>query len=176
MNYLYFLENVASSSSIEGAATTTPEISQYTTFEIIFWYSALVVTVVLFIIYLRVNSKKKKRMNNLLLKLDGDINRYDSLIKQLSQKGLSKKKYNDIYIKTTYTLAKISDYIVEINEKTRLSDCDNIINLINKINKKIKKYQLNHTDVADYLKSIRDTQADLIRLKGQLELLKDIIK
>jgi len=176
MNSLIFLSSIASSEIASSIDSSTPTVAPkvYSTFEMVFWYVALLVVVVLFIVYLKANSKKTKKISSLISKIDQDINRYKVVLNKRKNKP-TKKTMVDVFAKTSFLLSLIESTIAEVKEKTQLADCDNILSNTNELSQKIKKYQFDKND-GQLSNNINEVQNDLLKLKGQLELIKSFVK
>lgn len=149
--------------------------TSYSNFEIIFWYSAFVLIVIIFIVFIKTQSKKTKKIDYLINKTEREINRYSTIIKELSLKKNTIKS-KDLFVKTPFVISSIELYIIELKEKTQLSNCDLVLSITAKISKKIKSSSNIRDDNEEQLKRVKNLQDELIKLKGQLELIKQFVK
>ena len=156
-------------------STETPPVVEevsYTLPEIIFWYSAFAVVLVLFIIFIATRKGNRKKLDIMTSKINKSCSLLDSIIKSLE---LNKKTKFSKEKAQTISLTISSFYIdlIEIKEKTRLDDFDKIIANCEEIEAHLKRLASVQGDrLIDELKQIKD---ELIRIKGQVELVKSYL-
>ena len=156
-------------------STETPPVVEevsYTLPEIIFWYSAFAVVLVLFIIFIATRKGNRKKLDIMTSKINKSCSLLDSIIKSLE---LNKKTKFSKEKAQTISLTISSFYIdlIEIKEKTRLDDFDKIIANCEEIEAHLKRLASIQGDrLIDELKQIKD---ELIRIKGQVELVKSYL-
>lgn len=166
LRLLNFLADVSTETSSD-----VEEIS-YTLPEIIFWYSAFAVVLVLFIIFIATRKGNRKKLDIMTSKINKSCSLLDSIIKSLE---LNKKTKFSKEKAQTISLTISSFYIdlIEMKEKTRLDDFDKIIANCEEIEAHLKRLASVHGDrLIDELKQIKD---ELIRIKGQVELVKSYL-
>ena len=156
-------------------STETPPVVEevsYTLPEIIFWYSAFAVVLVLFIIFIATRKGNRKKLDIMTSKINKSCSLLDSIIKSLE---LNKKTKFSKEKAQTISLTISSFYIdlIEMKEKTRLDDFDKIIANCEEIEAHLKRLASIQGDrLIDELKQIKD---ELIRIKGQVELVKSYL-
>lgn len=130
-NFGLFLSEITS--SLEGGNAVETPVS-YTNVEIIFWYSALVVTLIITFIYLKSRGNKKKRINKISYKIGKEVERFENL--KNAKAGLLKLKEQSG--KSILVLSSFTTPFLELKEKTRVSDFDDLINKTTEIINDIK--------------------------------------
>lgn len=163
-HFLYLVEAMSS----EGVAASSG--IQYTEFEIIFWYSAFPVVLILFILTLKHRTTNKKKMDIISAKVGKEISKVEALIKNI---GKPKVKFRDELGRIAIMLSGFETTFVELKERTRLEDFDRLIAEENKIIRKIKKIRSDSPE--DSIKEIEVIHQDLIRFKGQVDLVKSYL-
>ena len=127
-------------SSVEN--TTQPPT--YSLQEIIFWYSALIVTLIITIFILTHRKTNRKKIEIISNKLSLEAKKYESLI---NDKEMNRNKFKDIGNKTIIILSGFETTFIDLKDKTKLGDFDNLIkeknNLIDYIRKLDNKKEIN---------------------------------
>lgn len=153
-------------SSVEGN-TNAP---QYTLFEIIFWYSALVLCIVIAIFLLTHRKTNKKKMENLISKLNQDISKYEEIIKNPE----SKNTLRDVCSRTILILTSFETVFMDLKEKTRSSDFDELIEKKQEIISSIRKLDTKKSkNTVQDAESIRN---ELLEFKEAMENVKTYLK
>jgi len=148
------------------------ETVSYTLPEIIFWYSAFAVVLILFIIFIATRKGNRKKLDVMIGKLNKSGSVLDSIIKSLE---LNKKiKFSKEKAQTiSLTISSFYIDLIEIKEKTRLDDFDKIIANCEQIEERLKHLaSTKEKGLIEELKLIKD---ELIKIKGQLELVKSYL-
>lgn len=142
--------------------------SQYSHFEIVFWYSAFVVVLVIFIFYLKGKKNRKQGLENISLKIRKEIFKYNLLISKFENGEKIKK--ND-FSKTIFLLTNIDSKFVELKELTKLGDFDRLLaeskslsSYLKKEKSKKGKYTVNDfKKICESLESIYD-EIEIVKL------------
>lgn len=154
-------------SSVEN--TTQPPT--YSLQEIIFWYSALIVTLIITIFILTHRKTNRKKIEIISNKLSLEAKKYESLI---NDKEMNRNKFKDIGNKTIIILSGFETTFIDLKDKTKLGDFDNLIkeknNLIDYIRKLDNKKEINIDKESQNIKN------KLLDFKSNIEQVKSYIK
>lgn len=154
-------------SSVEN--TTQPPI--YSLQEIIFWYSALIVTLIITIFILTHRKTNRKKIEIISNKLSLEAKKYESLI---NDKEMNRNKFKDIGNKTIIILSGFETTFIDLKDKTKLGDFDNLIkeknNLIDYIRKLDNKKEINIDKESQNIKN------KLLDFKSNIEQVKSYLK
>lgn len=154
-------------SSVEN--TTQPPT--YSLQEIIFWYSALIVTLIITIFILTHRKTNRKKIEIISNKLSLEAKKYESLI---NDKEMNRNKFKDIGNKTIIILSGFETTFIDLKDKTKLGDFDNLIkeknNLIDYIRKLDNKKEINIDTESQNIKN------KLLDFKSNVEQVKSYIK
>ncbi len=158
LNFLLYL--------VEGQAAETTQTTQvqYTLFEIIFWYSAFVITVILTIFLLTHRKSNRKKMETLVNKVNNEIKAYDYFLTN------PKIKFKDLTSKTILVLAAFDNVFMELKDKTRVSDFDNLIKKQEEIISSIRKLDVKKAKNTN--QDVENIKQLLIELKNDMETVK----
>ena len=154
-------------SSVEN--TTQP--LTYSLQEIIFWYSALIVTLIITIFILTHRKTNRKKIEIISNKLSLEAKKYESLI---NDKEMNRNKFKDIGNKTIIILSGFETTFIDLKDKTKLGDFDNLIkeknNLIDYIRKLDNKKEINIDKESQNIKN------KLLDFKSNIEQVKSYLK
>lgn len=154
-------------SSVENT-TQTPT---YSLQEIIFWYSALIVTLIITIFILTHRKTNRKKIEIISNKLSLEAKKYESLI---NDKEMNRNKFKDIGSKTIIILSGFETTFIDLKDKTKLGDFDNLIkeknNLIDYIRKLDNKKEINIDKESQNIKN------KLLDFKSNIEQVKSYLK
>ncbi len=154
-------------SSVENT-TQTPT---YSLQEIIFWYSALIVTLIITIFILTHRKTNRKKIEIISNKLSLEAKKYESLI---NDKEMNRNKFKDIGNKTIIILSGFETTFIDLKDKTKLGDFDNLIkeknNLIDYIRKLDNKKEINIDKESQNIKN------KLLDFKSNIEQVKSYLK
>lgn len=154
-------------SSVENT-TQTPT---YSLQEIIFWYSALIVTLIITIFILTHRKTNRKKIEIISNKLSLEAKKYESLI---NDKEMNRNKFKDIGSKTIIILSGFETTFIDLKDKTKLGDFDNLIkeknNLIDYIRKLDNKKDINIDKESQNIKN------KLLDFKSNIEQVKSYLK
>lgn len=154
-------------SSVEN--TTQPPT--YSLQEIIFWYSALIVTLIITIFLLTHRKTNRKKIEIISNKLSLEAKKYESLI---NDKEMNRNKFKDIGNKTIIILSGFETTFIDLKDKTKLGDFDNLIkeknNLIDYIRKLDNKKGINIDKESQNIKN------KLLDFKSNIEQVKSYLK
>ncbi len=154
-------------SSVENT-TQTPT---YSLQEIIFWYSALIVTLIITIFILTHRKTNRKKIEIISNKLSLEAKKYESLI---NDKEMNRNKFKDIGSKTIIILSGFETTFIDLKDKTKLGDFDNLIkeknNLIDYIRKLDNKKDINIDKESQNIKN------KLLDFKTNIEQVKSYLK
>lgn len=154
-------------SSVEN--TTQPPT--YSLQEIIFWYSALIVTLIITIFILTHRKTNRKKIEIISNKLSLEAKKYESLI---NDKEMNRNKFKDIGSKTIIILSGFETTFIDLKDKTKLGDFDNLIkeknNLIDYIRKLDNKKDINIDKESQNIKN------KLLDFKTNIEQVKSYLK
>ncbi len=154
-------------SSVEN--TTQPPT--YSLQEIIFWYSALIVTLIITIFILTHRKTNRKKIEIISNKLSLEAKKYESLI---NDKEMNRNKFKDIGNKTIIILSGFETTFIDLKDKTKLGDFDNLIkeknNLIDYIRKLDNKKEINIDKESQNIKN------KLLDFKSNIEQVKSYLK
>lgn len=154
-------------SSVEN--TTQPPT--YSLQEIIFWYSALIVTLIITIFILTHRKTNRKKIEIISNKLSLEAKKYESLI---NDKEINRNKFKDIGNKTIIILSGFETTFIDLKDKTKLGDFDNLIkeknNLIDYIRKLDNKKEINIDKESQNIKN------KLLDFKSNIEQVKSYLK
>ena len=154
-------------SSVENT-TQTPT---YSLQEIIFWYSALIVTLIITIFILTHRKTNRKKIEIISNKLSLEAKKYESLI---NDKEMNRNKFKDIGNKTIIILSGFETTFIDLKDKTKLGDFDNLIkeknNLIDYIRKLDNKKDINIDKESQNIKN------KLLDFKSNIEQVKSYLK
>lgn len=155
---------------VEEQTVETTQV-QYTLFEIIFWYSAFAITVLVAIFLLTHRKSNRKKMEALVNKVNNEIKAYENfLVKTDNQKN----RFKDLTSKTILVLASFDNVFIELKEKTRLNDFDNLIKKQEEIIASIRKLDLKKSKNAG--QDIEKIKNLLIEFKNEMEIVKSYLK
>ena len=154
-------------SSVENTTQSPP----YSLQEIIFWYSALIVTLIITIFILTHRKTNRKKIEIISNKLSLEAKKYESLI---NDKEMNRNKFKDIGNKTIIILSGFETTFIDLKDKTKLGDFDNLIkeknNLIDYIRKLDNKKEINIDTESQNIKN------KLLDFKSNVEQVKSYIK
>lgn len=154
-------------SSVEN--TTQPPT--YSLQEIIFWYSALIVTLIITIFILTHRKTNRKKIEIISNKLSLEAKKYESII---NDKEMNRNKFKDIGNKTIIILSGFETTFIDLKDKTKLGDFDNLIkeknNLIDYIRKLDNKKEINIDKESQNIKN------KLLDFKSNIEQVKSYLK
>ena len=161
------------SSSVTSAETETGTHKIYPLNEAIFYYCLFAAVVALFVIYILKRGSDSKIFSNLLNKLARDCDHYLDVITEVQNGAdISNFKLKKRMGKTLLTLSQFDTVFVQYKEKTRLDNFDNLLSEKQRIYSKIKKYEKD--DIT--LKELITIQGDLAHFKGQIDLVRGLVK
>lgn len=158
LNFLLYLA--------EGQAAETTQTTQvqYSLFEIIFWYSAFAITVILTIFLLTHRKTNRKKMEALVNKVNNEIKAYDNFLTN------PKIKFKDLTSKTILILSAFDNIFMELKDKTRVSDFDNLIKKQEEIISSIRKLDVKKSKNIN--QDVENIKQLLIELKNDMESVK----
>lgn len=154
-------------SSVENT-TQTPT---YSLQEIIFWYSALIVTLIITIFILTHRKTNKKKIEIISNKLSLEAKKYESLI---NDKEMNRNKFKDIGNKTIIILSGFETIFIDLKDKTKLGDFDNLIKEKNNLVEYIRKLD-NKKDI-NIDKESQNIKNKLLDFKSNIEQVKSYLK
>lgn len=154
-------------SSVENT-TQTPT---YSLQEIIFWYSALIVTLIITIFILTHRKTNRKKIEIISNKLSLEAKKYESLI---NDKEMNRNKFKDIGNKTIIILSGFETIFIDLKDKTKLGDFDNLIKEKNNLVEYIRKLD-NKKDI-NIDKELQNIKNKLLDFKSNIEQVKSYIK
>lgn len=152
------------------SAIQNPEVVEYSLFEIVFWYSALFIVVILFVIMITHRKTNHKKMEIMANKLGKEIKKYDLLLNE----EFDYKKSKDAFSKTLLILNGFGSSLIEMKEKTMMSEFDALLEKKNEISNFIKK--LDSKKKSFTTKEIELLKAQLIEYKEEIDLDKNYLK
>lgn len=155
---------------VEEQTVETTQV-QYTLFEIIFWYSAFAITVLVAIFLLTHRKSNRKKMEALVNKVNNEIKAYENF---LVKKDNQKNRFKDLTSKTILVLASFDNVFIELKEKTRLNDFDNLIKKQEEIIASIRKLDVKKSKNAG--QDIEKIKNLLIEFKNEMEIVKSYLK
>lgn len=154
-------------SSVENT-TQTPT---YSIQEMIFWYSALVVTLVITIFLLTHRKTNRKRLEIISNKISLEVKKYEALPNDTE---MNRNKFKDISAKTIIILTGFEATFIDLKDKTKLGDFDNLIkekdNIVDNLKKLDNKKEINIEKESQNIKS------KLLEFKTNVEQVKTYIK
>lgn len=154
-------------SSVENT-TQTPT---YSLQEIIFWYSALIVTLIITIFILTHRKTNRKKIEIISNKLSLEAKKYESLI---NDKEMNRNKFKDIGSKTIIILSGFEATFIDLKDKTKLGDFDNLIKEKNSLVEYIRKLD-NKKDI-NIDKESQNLKNKLLDFKSNIEQVKSYLK
>ena len=154
-------------SSVENT-TQTPT---YSLQEIIFWYSALIVTLIITIFILTHRKTNRKKIEIISNKLSLEAKKYESLI---NDKEMNRNKFKDIGNKTIIILSGFETIFIDLKDKTKLGDFDNLIKEKNNLVEYIRKLD-NKKDI-NIDKESQNVKNKLLDFKSNIEQVKSYLK
>ena len=154
-------------SSVENT-TQTPT---YSLQEIIFWYSALIVTLIITIFILTHRKTNRKKIEIISNKLSLEAKKYESLI---NDKEMNRNKFKDIGSKTIIILSGFETTFIDLKDKTKLGDFDNLIKEKNSLVEYIRKLD-NKKDI-NIDKESQNLKNKLLDFKSNIEQVKSYLK
>ncbi len=154
-------------SSVENT-TQTPT---YSLQEIIFWYSALIVTLIITIFILTHRKTNRKKIEIISNKLSLEAKKYESFI---NDKEMNRNKFKDIGNKTIIILSGFETIFIDLKDKTKLGDFDNLIKEKNNLVEYIRKLD-NKKDI-NIDKESQNIKNKLLDFKSNIEQVKSYIK
>lgn len=154
-------------SSVENT-TQTPT---YSLQEIIFWYSALIVTLIITIFILTHRKTNRKKIEIISNKLSLEAKKYESLI---NDKEMNRNKFKDIGNKTIIILSGFETIFIDLKDKTKLGDFDNLIKEKNNLVEYIRKLD-NKKDI-NIDKESQNIKNKLLDFKSNIEQVKSYLK
>ena len=156
---------------ILSSVENTTQSPTYSLQEIIFWYSALIVTLIITIFILTHRKTNRKKIEIISNKLSLEAKKYESLI---NDKEMNRNKFKDIGNKTIIILSGFETTFIDLKDKTKLGDFDNLIkeknNLIDYIRKLDNKKEINIDTESQNIKN------KLLDFKSNVEQVKSYIK
>ena len=173
MNNLFvILTSVSSSvSTSESNVTSTPHV--YTLTEAIVYYSIFIIVVALFILFIIRSGTKKKVLTRKINALSRDSKKYLDLIKKYENNKIDKFTVNKKIYRSILVLNQFDSSFQEYKEKTRLDDFDKL-----QEQKEIVVTYLKELEKKDNLTldDLKDAQLKIASLKGQIDLVWELIK
>lgn len=164
------------SSSVSSSISSDTEAGAHKVYplnEAIFYYCLFAAVVVLFIIYILKRGSDSKVFSNLVNKLGRDCDHYlDVITKVQNGADIANFKLKKRMGKTLLILSQFDTIFVQYKEKTRLDNFDNLLSEKQRIYSKIKKYEKD--DIT--LKELITIQGDLAHFKGQIDLVRGLVK
>lgn len=154
-------------SSVE-STTQTPT---YSIQEMIFWYSALVVTLIITIFLLTHRKTNRKRLEIISNKISLEVKKYEALP---NDKEMNRNKFKDISAKTIIILTGFEATFIDLKDKTKLGDFDNLIKEKNNLVDNIKK--LDNKKEINIEKESQNIKNKLLDFKSNIEQVKTYIK
>ena len=154
-------------SSVENT-TQTPT---YSLQEIIFWYSTLIVTLIITIFILTHRKTNRKKIEIISNKLSLEAKKYESLI---NDKEMNRNKFKDIGSKTIIILSGFETTFIDLKDKTKLGDFDNLIKEKNSLVEYIRKLD-NKKDI-NIDKESQNLKNKLLDFKSNIEQVKSYLK
>ena len=173
MNNLFvILTSVSSSvSTSESNVTSTPHV--YTLTEAIVYYSIFIIVVALFILFIIKSGTKKKVLTRKINALSRDSKKYLDLIKKYENNKIDKFTINKKIYRSILVLNRFDSSFQEYKEKTRLDDFDKLQEKKDKVVTYLKELEKKDNLTLDDLK---DAQLKIASLKGQIDLVWELIK
>lgn len=173
MNKLLIILSSVSSSITSTSETETGTHKVYPLNEAIFYYCLFAAVVVLFIIYILKRGSDSKIFSNLVNKLGRDCDHYlDVIMKVQNGADIANFKLKKRMGKTLLTLAQFDTIFVQYKEKTRLDNFDKLLSEKQHLYSKIKKFEKDDIN----LKELIAVQGDLAHFKGQIDLVRGLVK
>lgn len=173
MNNLFvILTSVSSSvSTSESNVTSTPHV--YTLTEAIVYYSIFIIVVALFVLFIIRSGTKKKVLTRKINALSRDSKKYLDLIKKYENNKIDKFTINKKFYRSILVLNRFDSSFQEYKEKTRLDDFDKLQEQKDKVVTYLKELEKKDNLTLDDLK---DVQLKIASLKGQIDLVWELIK
>lgn len=173
MNNLFvILTSVSSSvSTSESNVTSTPHV--YTLTEAIVYYSIFIIVVALFVLFIIRSGTKKKVLTRKINALSRDSKKYLDLIKKYENNKIDKFTINKKLYRSILVLNRFDSSFQEYKEKTRLDDFDKLQEQKNMVVTYLKALEKKDNLTLDDLK---DAQLKIASLKGQIDLVWELIK
>lgn len=157
-------------SFLENVTEPVTKTSKYTNSEIIFWYCAFAVVVVLFVLYTKFRHHSKSGLAKGQQKLGHEITRLEMVLKA----SASRKKPKESLTKTSLMLASLEGQLIDLDEKTKLTDASKGLQMIANINKLIKK--LDTSDMKTYQAGLQKIINELGKLNSLFITIMNILK
>ena len=173
MNNLFvILTSVSSSvSTSDSNVTSTPHV--YTLTEAIVYYSIFIIVVALFVLFIIRSGTKKKVLTRKINALSRDSKKYLDLIKKYENNKIDKFTINKKFYRSILVLNRFDSSFQEYKEKTRLDDFDKLQEQKDKVVTYLKELEKKDNLTLDDLK---DVQLKIASLKGQIDLVWELIK
>lgn len=173
MNNLFvILTSVSSSvSTSESNVTSTPHV--YTLTEAIVYYSIFIIVVALFVLFIIRSGTKKKVLTRKINALSRDSKKYLDLIKKYENNKIDKFTINKKIYRSILVLNRFDSSFQEYKEKTRLDDFDKLQEQKDTVVTYLKELEKKDNLTLDDLK---DAQLKIASLKGQIDLVWELIK
>ena len=156
---------------ILSSVENTTQSPTYSLQEIIFWYSALIVTLIVTIFILTHRKTNRKKIEIISNKLSLEAKKYDSIA---SDKEMNRNKLKEIGNKTIIILSGFETTFIDLKDKTKLGDFDNLIkeknNLVDYIRKLDNKKDINIDKESQNIKN------KLLDFKSNIEQVKSYLK
>ena len=173
MNNLFvILTSVSSSvSTSESNVTSTPHV--YTLTEAIVYYSIFIIVVALFILFIIRSGTKKKVLTRKINALSRDSKKYLDLIKKYENNKIDKFTINKKIYRSILVLNQFDSSFQEYKEKTRLDVFDKLQEQKDSVITYLKALEKKDNLTLDDLK---DAQLKIASLKGQIDLVWELIK
>mgnify|MGYP004549607167 FL=1 len=156
---------------ILSSVENTTQSPTYSLQEIIFWYSALIATLIITIFILTHRKTNRKKIEIISNKLSLEAKKYDSIA---SDKEMNRNKLKEIGNKTIIILSGFETTFIDLKDKTKLGDFDNLIkeknNLVDYIRKLDNKKDINIDKESQNIKN------KLLDFKSNIEQVKSYLK
>lgn len=156
---------------ILSSVENTTQSPTYSLQEIIFWYSALIVTLIITIFILTHRKTNRKKIEIISNKLSLEAKKYESLI---NDKEMNRNKFKDIGNKTIIILSGFETIFIDLKDKTKLGDFDNLIKEKNNLVEYIRKLD-NKKDI-NIDKESQNIKNKLLDFKSNIEQVKSYLK
>lgn len=156
---------------ILSSVENTTQSPTYSLQEIIFWYSALIVTLIVTIFILTHRKTNRKKIEIISNKLSLEAKKYDSIA---SDKEMNRNKLKEIGNKTIIILSGFETTFIDLKDKTKLGDFDNLIKEKNNLVEYIRKLD-NKKDI-NIDKESQNIKNKLLDFKSNIEQVKSYLK
>ena len=154
---------------LSSAEATTQ--TAYTLQEIIFWYCAFAITLLLTIFLITHRKTNRKKLEILSNKISIEAKKYDAISNGTE---MNKNKFKDICAKTIIILSGYDATLIDLKDKTKLGDFDNLIKEKNNLVDLLKK--LDNKKEINFEKESQNIKNKLLTFKSNIEQVKTYIK